>query len=578
MGKLDLLCVTTDVNATTFFGFAYAEDYNSTLLQPLYAVLVKSNAHSSFMQGLRWSVVSKFDASKLSGYPGLINGVDTSCAMNALGVFTMFGQYSSTTPFASTKLPFGIRYDPAGKMNPMVGYNGDGAWSNITVADGFTWSGPFNRYALGYTNSSANAMLVHASFSHTNDTIALATLNESTMTLAPMADWSVNGTIHGNYMQALTIGNGYIYTYSPMPLSASKGTPAFLTGFPLAVISTTIPIGTIYNTTALTEGYYITARCSASPRPIVYVNHGSLTLVCGFDFPDWLYRGTLHTIRDLSTSLIVGPGIEFDGDVVNLDYFAAVSSGSRMMDFALFRKSSSPSALSAGGISGTVVGFIVVISGVFLLIVMRCWIRRNKDSITTTTAAENVPGEDDDDISVSSEKMGYDSEPNYIEGKYSDASYAEGQTGSIDILPMAPITPIPEHMQEELRVLQERMRVLQDQIRATQFSSHPRPNVVTTVSNITASTASGAPESAPGSGNITTPGARTGSPESLPNVPSSRLSESMDLGYSSAPAYSSVINQASLQSSSEVAPQEFVQSSEAVLSPLAPSYAIDSGL
>lgn len=308
----------------------------------------------------------------------------------------------------------------------------------------------------------------------------------------------------------------------------------------------------------------------------------------------------------------MGPGIEFDGDVVNLDYFAAVSSGSRMMDFALFRsnrttcsleekgdrlqylkytsldvadylrtpESSSPSAPSAGGISGTVVGFIVVISGVFLLIVMRCWIRRSKDSITTTTAAESqsVPGEDDDDISVSSKKMGYDSEPNYIEGKYSDASYAEGQTGSIDILPMAPITPIPEHMQEELRVLQERMRVLQDQIRAAQFSSHPRPNVVTTVSNITASTASGAPESAPGSENITTSGARTGSPESIPNVPSSRLSESMDLGYSSAPAYSSVINQAPLQSSSEVASQEFVESSETVVSPLAPSYAVDSGL
>lgn len=212
MGKLDLLCVTTDVNATTFFGFAYAEDYNSTLLQPLYAVLVKSNANSSFTQGLRWSVVSKFDASKLSGYPGLINGVDTSCAMNALGVFTLFGQYTSTTSFGSTKLPFGIRYDPAGKMNPRVGYNGDGAWSNITVADGFTWSGPFNRYALGYTNSSANAMLVHASFSHTNDTIALATLNESTMTLAPMAVWSVVS----QSLYALINKRTFHYSYTPL--------------------------------------------------------------------------------------------------------------------------------------------------------------------------------------------------------------------------------------------------------------------------------------------------------------------------------------------------------------------------
>lgn len=192
MGKLNLLCLTTDLSATTFFGFAYAEDYDSTLLQPLYAVLVKSNVNPSpsTTENLDWFVVSKIDGSKLSGYPGSINGIDTSCAMNALGVFTMFGQYTSTTPFASTKLPFGIRYDPAGKMDPRVGYNGDGAWSNITVADGFTWSGPFNEYSLGYTNSSANAMLVHASLSDTN-TIALATLDESTMTLAPMAVWSM---------------------------------------------------------------------------------------------------------------------------------------------------------------------------------------------------------------------------------------------------------------------------------------------------------------------------------------------------------------------------------------------------
>ena len=192
MGVLDLLCVTTDPDATTFFGLAYAEDYsNTTVANPQYAVLVKSNTNPSSPGDLNWSVVSMFDGSKLNGYPGSVNSVDTSCTMNALGVFTMFGRYISTASFAGTKVPFGIRYNPAGTMDPKVGYNGRGAWSNVTIKDGFNWSGPFDRYVLGYTNSSVDAMLVHASLSDTNNTITMATLNESTMTLVPMAIWSI---------------------------------------------------------------------------------------------------------------------------------------------------------------------------------------------------------------------------------------------------------------------------------------------------------------------------------------------------------------------------------------------------
>ena len=186
--------------------------------------------------------------------------------------------------------------------------------------------------------------------------------------------------------------------------------------------------------------------------------------------------------------------------------------------------SSSSSALSAGGITGIAVGVIVVIAGVLFLLVKRYRNRRNRDNTINTTADkdQSVPDEDDD-ISISSEKMADESGRNYsyIEGKYPDSSYAEEQAGSIDILPMAPIAPIPEHMQEELRVLQEKMIVVQEQIRASQFSSHLGPNVATTVSITAESTASGIPESEPGSGAITTPGTRTGSSESIPYVPPS---------------------------------------------------------
>ncbi|KAK3830465.1 MAG: hypothetical protein JOS17DRAFT_817441 [Linnemannia elongata] len=583
MGVLDLLCVTTDSDATTFFGFAYAEDYNTAVVKPQYAVLVKSNTNPSSPGDLNWSVVSMFDGSKLNGYPGSVNGVDTSCTMNALGVFTMFGQYTST----ATKVPFGIRYDPTGTMEPRFGYNGRGAWSNITVQDGFNWSGPFNRYALGYTNGGVDAILVHASLSDTNNTITMATLNESTMTLAPKAVWSVNATIHGKSILTLAIGNGHMYTYGPVPNRYLA--PTYLTGFPLATISPTIPVGTIYNTTALSEFSSMMTRCYYSPRPIVYVNHGSLTMICGVKYSDGFYPGRLHTIQDPSTSFVMGPAVDFDADVINMDYFVPIGPGSGASTFALIQRykemyafgndngfrythlidavnvtdtvrsnanppplprpspelsSLSSSALSVGSISGIAVGVIIVMVAVVFLFVKRYRIRKNRNNIIKTTADKDLSvSDEDDDISVSSEKMADESGPtySYIEGKYPDGSYADGQTGSTEILPMAPITPIPEHMQEELRVLQEKMRVVQEQIRATQFSSHLGPNVVMTVSNTTVSTASGVPGSEPGSGAIATPTTLKGSLESIPHVPPSCLPESMDLDYPNASVTSSVV-------------------------------------
>jgi hypothetical protein len=88
-------------------------------------------------------------------------------------------------------VPFGIRYDPAGTMDPSFGLKGSGAWMNITVAEGFHWSGPFRRYFLGYPITSANSALILASISDTNNIISLATLNESTKTLAPTAAWNM---------------------------------------------------------------------------------------------------------------------------------------------------------------------------------------------------------------------------------------------------------------------------------------------------------------------------------------------------------------------------------------------------
>ncbi|KAK3830446.1 MAG: hypothetical protein JOS17DRAFT_775274 [Linnemannia elongata] len=178
MGVLDLLCVTTDPDATTFFGFAYAEDYNTTVSKPKYAVLIKSNTKPISPGDLTWSVVSMFDSSKLAGNPNSVAAADCSCVLSEQGVFTMFGLTPASLSSSTSKMPFGIRYDPTG-----------GTWMNVTVAAGYTWSGVFSRRSLGYVNNGASKVLVHASISASNNTINLATVNESTRSLSAVGLW-----------------------------------------------------------------------------------------------------------------------------------------------------------------------------------------------------------------------------------------------------------------------------------------------------------------------------------------------------------------------------------------------------
>jgi hypothetical protein len=61
-----------------------------------------------------------------------------------------------------------------------------------------------------------------------------------------------------------------------------------MTGFPLTTVSPTTPVGTRYNISVLLFGgkEYGLRTCYYSPTPIIYVNHGSLTLLCGNEVGD----------------------------------------------------------------------------------------------------------------------------------------------------------------------------------------------------------------------------------------------------------------------------------------------------
>lgn len=71
--------------------------------------------------------------------------------------------------------------------------------------------------------------------------------------------------------KTLTIGNDYLYTFDPATAYPSR--TSFLTGFPLASITPTIPVGKAYNTNG-------TENCPVASQTYLYTNHGNLTLIC----------------------------------------------------------------------------------------------------------------------------------------------------------------------------------------------------------------------------------------------------------------------------------------------------------
>jgi hypothetical protein len=287
--------------------------------------------------------------------------------------------------------------------------------------------------------------------------------------------------------------------------------------------------------------------------------------------------------------------VEFDADVVMMDYFVPIGPGSGPSTFALIKKngtmyvfgndggfrythmiekvsvaeslrsnpnpleppttstpqpSGSSSLLSTGSITGIVVGVIVVLAGIVVLLVKRYRIRRrskiNKTTLSTGDRDQSGSAEDDNS-SYSLKKLSYNGGPNsfYLEGKYPDSCDSESRTTSTDMLPMAPITPVPEHLQVQMKMLQEQMREVQERIQAaTQFSNHPRPSVVRTVSYDQEPTA--LKISQLHSTTTATPASRAGHRRLTSSAPPAGSAEDDDMYSPSAPAYSSINAQPAL--------------------------------
>lgn len=139
MGVLDIICLTTDPDSTTFYGFAYAYGYVcNDPYDCTYNVLVKSNANPTSGSTITWSLVSKIIDTNMPGNPYFYYDSKFSCAINAQGVFTMLGWTHDRQAYIDKT--FGIRYDPTGTMDAKYNFQGPGAWMNITIDQSYNWT------------------------------------------------------------------------------------------------------------------------------------------------------------------------------------------------------------------------------------------------------------------------------------------------------------------------------------------------------------------------------------------------------------------------------------------------------
>ncbi|KAF9153506.1 hypothetical protein BG015_003286 [Linnemannia schmuckeri] len=624
MGILNLTCLTADPNKTSFYGVAFAKDYSSNKDKPEYAIVVKSNINPTSSTNITWTTISAFDSSKLAGYPNAAKGVDYTCAYNEQGVFTMFGRTTGGSSKVPIMVPFGIRYDPTGSMDPSFDFQGKGAWMNISVDTGHTWSGGFTRQSLGYINNGSTKTLVHASISETNNTVSLATVDDSTRTLAATTLWTMNATIHGRSLHAIILDNDHLYAYGE---GFSENYRTYLTGFPLntTTISPTTPVSRRYNTTQAYE-------CYDSPKPIMYFVNNTLGLLCPVKKKsDLSYTGDVTIHLELKNpNVIVDPKDEifqtftsmFDAVFIDMDFFVPIGIWTDLPPsaFALLKSERTiyafgngewegfrynhtaskvvvtepyginpnpppppaapePTTLSTGGIVGIIIGVFVLALCTFLLGRRTSgWSRKKKDYDNTTktnvdkSQSKQQPSDTSkDDLQVQGpkdERNCYD-----LEGKFSDSAQPERQTESADTPPLAPATLMPPYVQEQFKALQDQMQILQEQILAKQLSSHPQPKFVTT------GTSNGMPTAAleqPPEAAAVTPTAITATVAYVPTPPFAppivRGAESESVLTSSVPAHT----KDSAQQSSPQNSQTSVELSEHIVSASVPSSTVDS--
>ncbi|KAG0014418.1 hypothetical protein BGZ82_001756 [Podila clonocystis] len=236
MGRLSFDCLTTDADATTFYGMIIADDYAINKYPNRFTkvvAVVKSNTSPASPLSMTWSVVSKIGYESLTGQITQLKYVPR-CAINSKGVFSILVHLGFQSSGSSGPVgPRVYQYDPNGKtMDASFNYKGTGSWSNVTVDTVHptmtgTWFTPRLQYVY---NGQVETLIL--SFIGDGFNVELGVLNEATNTLAHAATWKMNGTLYGEYPDDALISGDRLYTITegsspdhPLPFPSTTRDP-----------------------------------------------------------------------------------------------------------------------------------------------------------------------------------------------------------------------------------------------------------------------------------------------------------------------------------------------------------------
>ncbi|KAF9083147.1 hypothetical protein BGX23_011743 [Mortierella sp. AD031] len=479
MGIISLNCLTTDPDSTTFYGLSKTNTYDARGYSypdnSFVTVLVKSNSSPVSPYNLTWSVVSRIGSRYLQGGMSTYNEFFT-CAINSQGVFTAFRD------------GYGIRYDPAGTMDPSFGFKGPGAWMNVSVDSAYNWTAGTG--VSGYVNNGATSVLLHSFYSSDSNTIRVATMDEATKRLLPAGVW-------------------------PMPSSSEKSSL-----YTIADPNTAVTVGPpVKNFTKELYDMDFFTPIGGGPGQVSFVltqKYKSM-YAFGIDYTGWIFADEVSKIKV--------------NDTVGTDPNPTPTPSS----------SDSGSSDSTGVIIGVLAG-VLFLGGILVYFLKK--ISKNTQSDNKPAVPKPNPVLTQGNNYAYAQQPGYlgqNGGPNYYNpaGQYPATTYPLGQPAPTTILPMAPITPVPQH------------QTFQQQMQGLQFSSHPRPNFVTTAYGGEPDPAT-APSNVPAPYTSTTGAAWQPTPwQPTPFVPPARPASTVGVpssiaGHSpSATAYSSVTAQSS---------------------------------
>ncbi|KAF9345158.1 hypothetical protein BGX26_003460 [Mortierella sp. AD094] len=430
--------------------------------------LVKANNVylASDIRSLDWSIVASITRDPQEFQ------YDHACAVDEAGVFTALAYQSNRNSDPSMSYtPNGLRYDPTSSH-----------WYDIAVSPSLGWNMTYTSQTLTYVNNKLTHMLTYGQADSVE--VVLGTIDESTLTLNPSSKFYLptpsSFTIVGTLLYAFTAFTSptipSLKTYELLGPS-TNGSPAATRSLDAIAANNSLCLpDSQYATCSFQDSLYI--MCTQNPA----------------DLGQQPFPSQIFGIQNLATEISLEAAITVTGSlatnisrswffnpvagqqpfaVFSLDGLlnsVGLSGSSRGMTFGPMNVSipnpinsivpatsfaNSTSTSHTGLIIGVIAGVIVVLCGLALFVYFR---RKRRNTLkvveTNTTSAE------------SKELQDLKEETNGTQIEEMPRNFTNNITPNIhNPYPQQPITYSGP----------------QNQMQGIQFSNHPRPNVVTTL-------------------------------------------------------------------------------------------------